>query len=99
MILSGRTLDAVEAQQIGLVNELVEEASIASAKAYFGPILEFSQVALNLARSAVARAFDKSLQEGQAIETDLSTLAFQSEDSEEGMSAFLEKRKAIFNDA
>ena len=98
MILSGRTVSAVEAEQIGLVNGLVEDASILSAKTYLGPILEYSQVALNLARSAVARAFDKSLSEGQAIETDLSTLAFQSRDSEEGMMAFLEKRKAVFND-
>ena len=99
IILSGRTVEAIEAQQIGLVNQLVEEASIEVAKGFLKPMLGFSQVALNLARSAVLRAFDKSLLDGQAIENDLSTLAFQSEDSEEGMMAFLEKRKAIFNDA
>lgn len=99
IILSGRTVEAIEAQQIGLVNQLVEEASIEVAKSFLKPMLGFSQVALNLARSAILRAFDKSLLDGQAIENDLSTLAFQSEDSEEGMMAFLEKRKAIFNDA
>ena len=81
------------------MNQLVEEASIEVAKSFLKPMLGFSQVALNLARSAILRAFDKSLLDGQAIENDLSTLAFQSEDSEEGMMAFLEKRKAIFNDA
>lgn len=99
LILSGRTVGAVEAQQMGLVNQLIEDASIEAAKAYLKPVLGFSQVALNLARSAIARSFDKSLLEGQAIEADLSTLAFQSKDSEEGMVAFAEKRRAVFSDA
>jgi enoyl-CoA hydratase len=54
---------------------------------------------LGFAREAVSRALDTPLNDGLKIEADLSTLAFQTEDAEEGMSAFSNKRKAVFRDA
>ena len=53
---------------------------------------------LGFAREAVQRALATPLTEGLRIEADLSTLAFQTRDAVEGMSAFVAKRKARFED-
>ena len=54
--------------------------------------------ALSLAREAVLRASETSLDEGLMAEADLNTLAFQTEDAKEGMEAFMDKRPAVFKD-
>jgi enoyl-CoA hydratase len=54
---------------------------------------------LGFAREAVQRAFDLPINEGLKVEADLSTLSFQTKDSNEGAAAFVEKRKAKFRDA
>lgn len=58
----------------------------------------YSLPVLGFARSAVMRALDVPLHEGLKIEADLSTLAFQTRDSVEGMAAFVAKRKPEFKD-
>jgi enoyl-CoA hydratase len=58
----------------------------------------FSLPVLGLARDAIRRAHDLPLHDGLKIEADLSTLAFQTEDAAEGMTAFVEKRKPVFRD-
>ncbi|HEV2673040.1 MAG TPA: enoyl-CoA hydratase-related protein [Aliidongia sp.] len=99
IIMTGRTVTANEAVAIGLANRLVEgdpvEAGLAFAREFTG----FGLPALAMAREAVTRALDVPLQEGLRIEADLSTLAYQTSDAEEGMSAFLEKRQPQFRDA
>lgn len=98
MIMTGRTVAAEEAARIGLVNRIVEgdpvEAGIAFAREFSG----HGMVALRLARGAVQRALQTSLAEGLKVEADLSTLAYQTKDANEGMAAFLEKRKPQFKD-
>jgi enoyl-CoA hydratase len=98
MILTGRTVEAEEALRIGLVTRIVEgdpiEAGIAFAREFSG----YSLLALRFARAAVQRALDTPLSEGLKIEADLSTLAYRTEDAEEGMAAFLDKRKPKFKD-
>lgn len=98
MILTGRTVGADEALRIGLVSRLVEgdpiEAGIAFAREFSG----HGMVALRLARGAVQRALQTPLAEGLKIEADLSTLAYQTKDANEGMAAFMEKRKPQFKD-
>ena len=58
----------------------------------------YSLPVLNLARESVKRALDNPILEGLKIESDLNTLAFQTEDSLEGMNAFVDKRDAQFKD-
>src|SRR4051812_5747830 len=97
MILTGRMVDAEEAHRIGLVQRLVDGAPIAAGIAYAREFSGFSLPVLGFAREAVGRALATPLAEGLKIEADLSTLAFQTRDAIEGMTAFLEKRKANFS--
>ena len=98
LILSGRTLDAEEAQRIGLVHRVVEGDPVAAAIAFARTFSGYGLPALKLARDAVRRALDVPLHEGLKLEADLNTLAFQTRDAAEGMSAFMEKRKPKFTD-
>ena len=98
LILSGRTLDAEEAQRIGLVHRVVEGDPVAAAIAFARTFSGYGLPALKLARDAVKRALDVPLHEGLKLEADLNTLAFQTRDAAEGMSAFMEKRKPKFTD-
>jgi len=98
IIMSGRTVEAEEAFRIGLINRLIDgdplEAGIAFACEFTG----YSLRTLEFARAAVRRAADLSLAEGLKTEAELSTLAYRTADAEEGMAAFVEKRKPKFRD-
>ena len=96
--MTGRTVDADEAERIGLVNHIVEGDLIEAGQAFAREMTGYSLPALALARDAVTRALDAPLDEGLKLEADLNTLAFQTEDAVEGMTAFIEKRKAVFKD-
>lgn len=98
LILTGRTVDAEEALRIGLVNRLVDGDALAAGIAFAREFAGYSLPVLGLAREAVARALDVPLSEGLRIEADLSTLSFQTRDAEEGMAAFVDKRKPKFED-
>jgi enoyl-CoA hydratase len=98
MILTGRAVMAEEALQIGLVNRLADGELIEVGKSFAREMTGFSLPALGFARDAVRRGLGRSLREGLEIEADLNTLAFQTADAVEGMTAFLEKRKPVFRD-
>src|SRR5438045_6557977 len=98
LILTGRTVDAAEAERMGLVNHIVESDLVEAGIAFAREMTGFSLPVLGLARDAIRRALDLPLPEGLKIEADLSTLAFQTADSVEGMTAFLEKRPPVFGD-
>ncbi len=98
MVMTGRTVDAEEAQRIGLVNRIVEGDALAGGMAFAREFTCYSLPVLNFARDAVRRARETPLNEGLKIETDLATLAFQTRDAHEGMTAFTEKRKPSFRD-
>jgi enoyl-CoA hydratase len=97
MIMLGKTVTAEEAERIGLVHRLVDDA-VVGAIGFVKEFSSYSLLALGLAREAVSRASDVPIHEGLKIEADLSTLAFSTADAEEGMAAFAEKRKAMFRD-
>lgn len=97
MILTGEIIDAKTAYAIGLVNHVfpadqlqVKTMEIAQR------IAEKSPIALQLAKEAVKLASRSNLDEGLRREVDLFALCFSTEDKDEGVSAFLEKRKAAF---
>jgi enoyl-CoA hydratase len=98
LVMTGRTVNAEEALAIGLVNRIVEAPGLAAAKAYAREFSGHGLRALQFAREAVLRAPDLPLHEGLRVEADLSTLAYRTRDAEEGMQAFVEKRKPEFRD-
>ena len=97
LILTGDVIDAGEALRIGLVNEVVPADSLLSrAQAILDAITANAPVATRLAIEAVNRGADGSLLEGLVIERALFSICASSEDKREGTSAFLAKRKAVF---
>lgn len=99
IIMTGRTVAADEAERIGLVSRIVEGDAVEAGMTFARTFSTFSLPVLALAREAVMRAGDTPINEGLKIEADLNTLAFQTEDVKEGMTAFIEKREAKFRDA
>jgi len=97
MVLTGRFITAAEALQAGLVNritpvELYLEEAIKLAKEVAG----MSPLAVKMAKEAVLKAFDSSLEEGLHFERKNFYLLFASDDQKEGMQAFVEKRAPHF---
>ncbi|KWX25550.1 enoyl-CoA hydratase [Mycolicibacterium wolinskyi] len=97
LILTGRTIDATEAERAGLVSRLVPADSlIDEALAVAETIAGMSLSASRMAKEAVNRAFESSLTEGLLYERRLFHSAFATADQKEGMTAFTEKRAANF---
>ncbi len=97
MILTGDMIDAAAALSLGLVNhvysaEELEENTMKLA----GKIASKSPIALQMAKEAVKTASRSNLDEGLKREIDLFAITFSSQDKEEGVSAFLEKRRPEF---
>ncbi len=97
MCLTGRMMDAAEAERAGLVSrvvpvgELLEEAIKAAAK-----IAGFSMPAVMMAKEAVNRSYETTLAEGLRFERRVFHAMFSLDDQKEGMAAFSEKRSANF---
>ncbi|XP_073537574.1 enoyl-CoA hydratase, mitochondrial [Phyllobates terribilis] len=99
MILTGDRINAQEAKEAGLisrvypVDKVVDEAINCGEK-----IANNSKLIVSMAKEAVNGAFELSLSEGNRLEKRLFHSTFATDDRKEGMTAFLEKRKANFND-
>ena len=97
MVLTGRMMDAAEAERCGLVSrvvpaaDLIEEAVKAAAK-----IADFSLPAVLMAKEAVNRSYETTLAEGLRFERRMFHSMFALDDQKEGMAAFSEKRAATF---
>ena len=98
IIMSGRTVDAEEAEQIGLVHKIIKGDGMTGALDFAETITCFSLPVLEYARESVMTALDNPIHAGLKRERDLNLLAFTTDDCREGMAAFEEKRKAIFKD-
>jgi len=97
IILTGEMINAEEAYRLGLVNEVYPAAELeAKTMELANKIAEKSPVALAMAKASVKNAARMNLREGLEQEIDLFALCFSSEDKEEGVRAFLEKRKPEF---
>jgi enoyl-CoA hydratase len=97
MILTGKRIGAEEARTLGLVSRVVpKEAYLEEAKKVASEIASKSPVAVRMAKMAVNKAFEMGLTQGIDFERELFYLLFASEDKDEGMRAFVEKRKAEF---
>jgi enoyl-CoA hydratase len=97
LVLTGRMMDAAEAERAGLVarivpaDKLLDEALAAAAK-----IASLSRPSVLMAKEAVNRALETTLEEGLRFERRLFHSLFATEDQKEGMAAFIEKRKPAF---
>lgn len=97
MVLTGRNFTAEEALQRGLINRVFPvELYLKEAIKWAEEIAQLSPVALQLAKEAILKSFNTSLDEGLVFEKRNFYLCFASEDQKEGMKAFIEKRKAAF---
>jgi enoyl-CoA hydratase len=97
LILTGDMVSADEAERLGLVNYVVEPDQLRARTLELAEkIAEMSPVALAMAKTAVKSAARLGLRAGLDTEVDLFALCFSSEDKEEGVRAFLEKRKPEF---
>ena len=95
MCLTGRFMDADEAERAGLVSRVVPaDDLLATAEEAAATIASLSKPAVMMVKECVDRAFESSLAEGVLFERRTFPAAFATEDQKEGMAAFAEKRKA-----
>jgi enoyl-CoA hydratase len=98
IILTGTRVSATEAQRAGLVNGVVSrETLMDEAKKIAKEIASKPPLSIRAAKQAILMAQDTSLQVGLEFERKTFYTLFATEDAREGMKAFLEKRKPIFN--
>lgn len=94
MVLSGRFITAEEAKNAGLINKVVPvECYLEEAMRLAKEIANRPPVAVRLAKEAVLKSFDTTIEMGLEYERKNFYLCFSSEDMREGMAAFIEKRK------
>jgi enoyl-CoA hydratase len=97
MCLSGDMIDAPTAHRFGLVNHVFPAAELeAETMKVAAKIAEKAPIALQLTKEAVKFASRSNLDEGLRRELDLFAICFSTEDKQEGVSAFLEKRRPVF---
>jgi enoyl-CoA hydratase len=97
LVLTGRTMDAQEAERAGLVARIVAPDKLHDeAMAVAASICAYSLPAVMMAKEAVNRAYEGSLSEGILFERRNFHALFATEDQKEGMQAFLDKRKPAF---
>jgi enoyl-CoA hydratase len=97
LCLTGRMMDAAEAERLGLVSRVVPAAELlAEAVKVAERIAAMSRPIAMMVKEAVNRAYETPLSEGIRFERRLFHATFATEDQKEGMAAFIEKRKANF---
>ena len=96
-VLTGDLFGAKEANEMGLVSEIVPDAEVEKrAIAMAMQIAELAPLAIQQTKESVIRGMDASLETGLTLETRTLQMLFASKDQKEGMAAFIEKRKPKF---
>lgn len=99
LILSGNFLNGAEAADYGIVNRVVPAGTVVEEAVKLGrTIAAKSRVTIKAALKAVTQGMDMSLEDGMALERQCFGELCETEDKEEGVAAFLEKREADFKD-
>ncbi len=99
LIFAGEVIDARAALEIGLVDKVVPpDQLMEEARKMAISIAAKPKIALALAKSAINRGIDMSLQEGLGYEIECFAQCFSTKDQKEGMKAFSEKRKPNYTD-
>lgn len=97
MILTGKMITAEEAMNYGLINKVVpREVYLTEAKKIAYEIASKGPIAVRLAKEAILKCYETSLNEGLDFERKHFFMLFSTEDMKEGMNAFIEKRKPVF---
>ena len=97
LIFTGRRVDATEALQIGLVNQVSKpEALLDDALGMAGMICETGPIAIQQAKYAIDHGLETDLHTGLAIESNAYWITIPTEDRLEGLTAFREKRKPVY---
>ena len=97
MALTGRMMDAAEAERAGLVSRVVPvDKLMGEALGAALMICDLGQLAVMAAKESVNRSFESGLTDGVMFERRLFHAMFATEDQKEGMDAFVNKRKAVF---
>jgi enoyl-CoA hydratase/carnithine racemase len=97
MILTGKIIDAQEAYRIGLINEIVSSSELmAKAKEWAEHICKAAPLAVRIAKEAMVRGCNMDLNEGLRLENALVSYLVGTEDFAEGVKAFTEKRKPVY---
>ena len=97
MLYTADNIDAAEALRIGLVNSVVQpEELMDSVKKIAQRIISKAQIAVRMSKVAAGEGMQTDIDRGMTIEADAFGLCFATADQKEGMTAFIEKRKAEF---
>ncbi|MBI4283187.1 MAG: enoyl-CoA hydratase/isomerase family protein [Chloroflexi bacterium] len=97
ILLMGQQMDAQEAHRIGLVNRVVlPEQLMPTALEWAETICQASPLAVRASKEAMLRGYDLTLAEGFQVDSEVSRAVDSSEDSREGVRAFIEKRKPVW---
>jgi enoyl-CoA hydratase/carnithine racemase len=97
MILTGESVDAIDAYKIGLVNKVVPPEKLIPIVTDLGQVMASkASLALKYAKAAIHEGLGLTLEQGLCLEADLYFLLQTTEDRTEGIRAFLEKRSPQF---
>jgi enoyl-CoA hydratase len=97
LLVTGDMIGADEALRIGLVNKVYPQASLMDeAMKIAGKISSCGQIAVRFCKKLVIDGMQVDINRAMTLEEDLFGLCFSTQDQKEGMTAFVEKRKAVF---